>query len=45
MAAEAERLEHVLDIEARNAIRTMATNDAGAIDAFLNKKIPSFDGY
>jgi 2-(1,2-epoxy-1,2-dihydrophenyl)acetyl-CoA isomerase len=46
VAAETERLESVLDVEARNMIRTMATADAkGAIEAFLNKKIPSFDGY
>jgi len=46
VAAETERLPDVLDLESRNMIRTMATADAkGAIDAFLNKKTPRFDGH
>jgi len=46
VAAETERLENVLDVESRNMIRTMATADAkGAIEAFLNKKTPSFAGH
>jgi 2-(1,2-epoxy-1,2-dihydrophenyl)acetyl-CoA isomerase len=46
IAAETEQLSDVLDLESRNMIRTMGTADAqGAIDAFLDKKTPSFAGY
>lgn len=45
VAAETERLSDVLDVEARNMIRTMATDDSrNAIDGFLNKKTVSFGG-
>lgn len=44
-AAETERLSDVLDLEARNMIRTMATDDSrNAIDGFLNRKTVSFGG-
>lgn len=44
-AAETERLSDVLDLEARNMIRTMATADSrNAIDGFLNRKTVSFGG-
>lgn len=45
IAAETERLSDLLDLESRNMTRSMATADArGAIEAFLNKKTPTFAG-